>query len=111
MKTGAEKKRFKVDIDAALAIDEERRKLQASIDGRKKILGEKSRQIKKETGAGREKLQAELKSFSREIKGDEQRLKERGVTPELDQARVEAALRRAMARLSVLEKVKRRRKL
>jgi F-type H+-transporting ATPase subunit epsilon len=41
----------------------------------------------------------------------EQRLKERGVTPDLDEARVEASLRRAMARLSVLEKVKRRRKL
>jgi F-type H+-transporting ATPase subunit epsilon len=41
----------------------------------------------------------------------EQRLKERGVVPDLDEARVEASLRRAMARLSVLEKVKRRRKL
>jgi F-type H+-transporting ATPase subunit epsilon len=41
----------------------------------------------------------------------EERLKKRGVTPELDEARVEAALRRAMARLAVLEKVKRRRKL
>ena len=41
----------------------------------------------------------------------EQRLKEKGVTPDLDEARVEASLRRAMARLSVLEKVKRRRKL
>lgn len=41
----------------------------------------------------------------------EQRLKERGVTPGLDEARCEAALRRAMARLTVAEKVKRRRKL
>jgi F-type H+-transporting ATPase subunit epsilon len=41
----------------------------------------------------------------------EQRLKERGVTPGLDMARAEAALRRAMARLTVLEKIKRRRKL
>jgi F-type H+-transporting ATPase subunit epsilon len=41
----------------------------------------------------------------------EQRLKERGITPGLDEARVEAALRRAMARLTVAEKVKRRRKL
>ena len=41
----------------------------------------------------------------------EERLKERGVAPDLDAARVEASLRRAMARLSVLEKVKRRRKL
>ena len=41
----------------------------------------------------------------------EERLKERGVALELDAARVEASLRRAMARLSVLEKVKRRRKL
>ena len=41
----------------------------------------------------------------------EERLKERGVAPDLDEARVEASLRRAMARLSVLEKIKRRRKL
>ncbi len=41
----------------------------------------------------------------------EERLKERGAVAELDAARVEASLRRAMARLSVLEKVKRRRKL
>ncbi len=41
----------------------------------------------------------------------EQRLKERGVTPGLDMARAEAALRRAMARLTVAEKVKRRRKV
>jgi len=41
----------------------------------------------------------------------EQRLKERGVIPGLDTARAEAALRRAMARLTVAEKVKRRRKL
>lgn len=39
----------------------------------------------------------------------EQRIKERGVTSDLDMARVEASLRRAMARLSVLDKVKRRR--
>jgi F-type H+-transporting ATPase subunit epsilon len=41
----------------------------------------------------------------------EQRLKERRVTPGLDEARVEASLRRAMARLTVAEKMRRRRKL
>ncbi|MGD9142868.1 MAG: F0F1 ATP synthase subunit epsilon [Dehalococcoidia bacterium] len=41
----------------------------------------------------------------------EKRLEERGQVSELDAARVEASLRRAMARLSVLEKIKRRRKL
>jgi F-type H+-transporting ATPase subunit epsilon len=41
----------------------------------------------------------------------EQRLKERGITPGIDEARVEAALRRAVARLSVAEKIDRRRKL
>jgi len=41
----------------------------------------------------------------------EQRLKERGITPGLDEARIEASLRRAMARLTVVEKIKRRRKL
>ena len=39
----------------------------------------------------------------------EQRLKERGVVADVDTAHIEASLRRAMARLSVLEKVKRRR--
>ena len=41
----------------------------------------------------------------------EERLKERGVAPGLDEARIEASLRRALARLSVAEKIKRRRKL
>jgi F-type H+-transporting ATPase subunit epsilon len=41
----------------------------------------------------------------------EERLKARGVTPGLDEARLEASLRRAIARISVAEKVKRRRKL
>ena len=41
----------------------------------------------------------------------EQRLVDRGRAPGLDEARSEAALRRAMARLTVAEKVKRRRKL
>lgn len=39
----------------------------------------------------------------------EKRIRERGAVADLDMARVEASLRRAMARLSVLEKVKRRR--
>ncbi len=41
----------------------------------------------------------------------EQRLKEKGATPGLDEARCETALSRAIARLTVSEKVKRRRKL
>ncbi len=41
----------------------------------------------------------------------EQRLAERRATPGLDEARCEAALRRAMARLTVADKIKRRRKL
>jgi F-type H+-transporting ATPase subunit epsilon len=41
----------------------------------------------------------------------EQRLKERGITPGIDEARLEASLKRALARLSVAEKIKRRRKL
>jgi F-type H+-transporting ATPase subunit epsilon len=41
----------------------------------------------------------------------EQRLKERGVTPGLDEARSSASLQRAIARLTVGEKFKRRRKL
>ncbi len=75
-KNGALKKRFDVDIDAAVVLDRERRKLQASIDSRKKALGEKSRLIKEKSGAEREKLQSGLKSFSKEIKEDEQKLRE-----------------------------------
>ena len=41
----------------------------------------------------------------------EQRLKERGVTPGLDESRSSASLQRAIARLTVGEKFKRRRKL
>jgi F-type H+-transporting ATPase subunit epsilon len=41
----------------------------------------------------------------------EQRLAERHTTPGLDEARCEAALSRAIARLTVSEKIKRRRKL
>lgn len=73
-KEGARKKGFKVDIDALLRLDGERRALQASIDARKKELGEKSKHLKKAEGQERERLQAELKSFSREIKDDEYRL-------------------------------------
>lgn len=75
-KNGALIKRFDVDVDAAVVLDRERRKLQASIDSRKKALGEKSRLIKEKSGAEREKLQSGLKSFSKEIKEDEQKLRE-----------------------------------
>ncbi len=75
-KNGARKKRIDVDVDAAVVLDRERRKLQVSIDSRKKALGEKSRLIKEKSGAEREKLQSGLKSFSKEIKEDEQKLRE-----------------------------------
>ena len=75
-KNGARIKRFDVDVDAAVVLDRERRKLQVSIDSRKKALGEKSRLIKEKSGTEREKLQSGLKSFSKEIKEDEQKLRE-----------------------------------
>ena len=75
-KNGARKKRIDVDVDAAVVLDRERRKLQVSIDSRKKALDEKSRFIKEKSGAEREKFQAELKSFSKDIKKDEQKLRE-----------------------------------
>jgi len=91
-KRGAEKKGFDADIDEILRLDEERRSLQSSIDTRKKELGQKSKQLKGASGTsvaestestesteggtrGLETLQAELKSFSRTIKDDEQRLR------------------------------------
>lgn len=68
---GARKKGFKVDIDTLLRVDNQRRLLQASVDARKKELGEKSRLLKNASGQDRERLQSELKSFSKKIKEDE----------------------------------------
>jgi len=75
-KEGAQKKRFNVDVDAVLAVDEERRSIQASIDARKKELSDKSSRMQKKDGAEKEALQSELKDFSRAIKEDEGRLRE-----------------------------------
>ncbi|MGQ9616222.1 MAG: serine--tRNA ligase [Spirochaetota bacterium] len=68
---GARKKGFKIDIDTLLRVDNQRRLLQASVDARKKELGEKSRLLKNASGQERERLQSELKSFSKKIKEDE----------------------------------------
>ena len=77
---GARKKGFNAEIEQVLVLDEERRRLQASVDSRKKQLGEKSAAMKKAAPsgapAGREALQAELKAFSRGVKEDEAKLKE-----------------------------------
>ncbi len=78
-KRGAQKKGFDVDIDEILRIDEERRRLQASIDLRKKGLSDKSKSMKSKSGQERERLQVELKAFSRMIKGDENRLREKEI--------------------------------
>jgi len=74
-KIGAQKKGFEADIEGIIVLDKERRKIQASIDWRKKELGKKSNLIKGMAGHERGKLQAELKSFSKKIKEDEQKLK------------------------------------
>lgn len=76
-KRGAEKKGFDVDIDEILLLDEERRGLQASIDLRKKGLADKSKSMKRKSGEERERLQVELKAFSRMIKDDENKLREK----------------------------------
>jgi len=75
-KEGAEKKKFRVDIELALRLDKKRRNLQSSIDARKKELGEKSDIIKKKKGKEQEELRAFLKEFSRSIKEDEQTLRD-----------------------------------
>jgi seryl-tRNA synthetase len=74
---GAQKKGFDVDIDGVLKIDEERRRLQASIDRRRRELGQKSLLMKKAEGAQRDRLQEELREFSKAIKTDEIRLRQR----------------------------------
>ena len=74
---GAQKKGFKVDIDGVLRCDEERRRLQAAIDRKKQDLGLKSVRMKRVEGAERSKLQEELKTFSRAIKIDEIKLRQK----------------------------------
>jgi seryl-tRNA synthetase len=74
-RSGAEKKRFPVDIDAILTLDDERRKLQASIDGRKRDLGVRSKRMQRASPDERKTLQAALREFSRAIKEDEVRLR------------------------------------
>jgi len=73
---GAKKKGFDIDIDEILMVDEKRRKLQFSIDNRKKELSEKSKQMGKLSPEEKGKLQEELKEFSRKIKEDERALRE-----------------------------------
>ena len=76
---GAKKKGFDVNIDEVLKIDEKRRRLQASIDRRRKELGLKSNLMKKAEGKQRDKLQEELRDFSKSIKIDELKLHQREV--------------------------------
>ncbi|MBN2324748.1 MAG: serine--tRNA ligase [Spirochaetes bacterium] len=74
---GAEKKGFTVNIDEVLRCDDERRRLQAAIDRRRQDLGLKSARMKKAGDEERRKLQDELKNFSREIKIDEIKLRQK----------------------------------
>ena len=76
-RVGAQKKRIKIDIDAVLRIDEERRRLQASVDRKRQDLGLKSARMKKVEDEERKRLQEELKSFSKAIKIDEIRLRQK----------------------------------
>lgn len=73
-KEGARKKHFEVDIDSILKLDETRRSIQASVDSRRRELGDKSGAMKSASSAERKALQAELKDFSRAIKEDEGRM-------------------------------------
>lgn len=73
---GAKKKGFDIDIDKILMVDEKRRKLQFSIDNRRKELSEKSKQMGKLSPEEKGKFQEELKEFSRKIKEDERALRE-----------------------------------
>ncbi|HUT64979.1 MAG TPA: serine--tRNA ligase [Spirochaetota bacterium] len=76
-RVGAQKKRINVDIYAVLRIDEERRRLQASVDRKRQDLGLKSARMKKVEDEERKRLQEELKSFSKAIKVDEIRLRQK----------------------------------
>lgn len=75
-KRGARKKHFEVDIDSILKLDETRRSIQASVDSRRRELGDKSGAMKSASSAERKALQAELKDFSRAIKEDEGRMRD-----------------------------------
>ncbi len=74
---GAVHKGFTANIDEVLRFDEERRRLQAAIDRRRQDLGLKSARMKKAGDEERRKLQDELKSFSRTIKVDEIKLRQK----------------------------------
>ncbi|UCB45801.1 MAG: serine--tRNA ligase [Spirochaetota bacterium] len=76
-KRGAEKKGFDVNVAQVLNADKERRNLQASIDRRRRELGLKSNLMKKAEGKQREKLQEELRDFSKAIKIDELKLRQK----------------------------------
>ena len=92
---GARKKHFDVDIDTILKLDEERRSLQASVDSRRRELGDKSNAMKSASPEKRKALQRELREFSQTIKEDE------GLMREIDDRRNDLRAHRLALRIVV----------
>jgi seryl-tRNA synthetase len=83
VKMGAKKKRIKVDIDALLAIDDERRKLLSAVEAKRSEQNQYSEKIAKAASGGsnadpdaRSRMILEMKSLKESMQADEEKLKE-----------------------------------
>jgi seryl-tRNA synthetase len=77
VKAGAKKKRLDFDVDGLLLVDDERKTLLQSVEGKKAEQNKVSEQIPKVADAGeKEKLIAEMKTVKESLQKDEEKLKE-----------------------------------
>ncbi len=76
VKAGAEKKRIEVDIDALLALDDERKSLRQTLDEAKAKQNQASEQIVKAEGAEREALVASMREVKAGAEETEETYKE-----------------------------------
>ena len=73
---GAKKKRIKFNVDELLALDDERKKLLQSVEGKKAEQNEFSAKIAKATPEEKEKFIAEMKVVKEALQKEEEKLKE-----------------------------------
>jgi seryl-tRNA synthetase len=75
IKMAARKKRVEVDIDRLVALDDERKTLQATADEKRAIQNDMSQKIAKADGGERETMIAEMKSVKDELAQTEEKLR------------------------------------
>ncbi len=76
IKAGAVKKHVEIDLDALIALDDKRRSLMASLEGKRSEQNNFSDKIAKESDAGsREAMIAEMKTFKEGMQSEEEELK------------------------------------